>query len=107
MRPPTEARPATPITVAAAIGVTPHSMASVTIWKIGPECATQHAKWVSAMAANCGERSACATLYSGSAAPLAKAPPADGTGGRRTNKPAGTINTQALTPSRKSAVRQS
>jgi hypothetical protein len=45
---------------AAAIGVTPHSMASVTMWKIGPECATQQAQWVSAIAANCGEREAVA-----------------------------------------------
>ena len=33
-----------------------------TMWKIGPECAAQQAKWVSAMAANCGVRSACAAV---------------------------------------------
>jgi hypothetical protein len=104
-RPPTEASPATPITVAAAIGVTPQSMASVTMWKIGPEWATQQAKWVRAMAANCGERSAPATLNSGSGA--AKPPPEDGDGGLRTKRPAGTINSHAAAPSRNSAVRQS
>ena len=55
-----EARPAALSTVAAAIAGTPWSIAWVTMWKIGPECAAQHAKCVSAMAANCGVRSACA-----------------------------------------------
>ena len=53
-RPLSEARPAALSTVVAAIAETPWSIALVTMWKIGPECAAQHAKWVSAMAANCG-----------------------------------------------------
>ena len=44
IRPLSEARPATLSTVAAAIADTPWSIACVTMWKIGPECAAQHAK---------------------------------------------------------------
>jgi hypothetical protein len=63
--PPSDARPATLSTVVAAITGTPWSIACVTMWKIGPECVAQHAKNVNAIAANCGVRSACATVISG------------------------------------------
>src|SRR5207245_1655070 len=46
MRPAIEARPETPSTVAAAIAATPWSVACVTMWKIGPEWAAQHARRV-------------------------------------------------------------
>src|ERR1700681_824013 len=71
-----EARAATLSTVVAAITVMPWSIAWVTMWKIGPECAAQHAKWVSAMAANCGVRTTCPIVRSGPAA-------ARGAGGAR------------------------
>ena len=44
MRPLREATPAAPNTVAAAIAGTPQSISQLTMWKIGPECAAQHAK---------------------------------------------------------------
>src|SRR5213083_2088541 len=40
-RPAIEARPEMPNTVAAAMTATPWSVACVTMWKIGPECAQQ------------------------------------------------------------------
>ena len=71
MRPAIEESPETPRTVAAIIGVTPWSIAWVTMWKIGPACAAQQAKWVSAIAQNCGARSTWAVAKSrcGAAAP--------------------------------------
>src|SRR5213083_2888712 len=63
-RPAIEARPEMPNTVAAAMTATPWSVACVTMWKIGPECAAQHAKWVSAMAQNCGAASTSRVVYS-------------------------------------------
>src|SRR5437870_5497827 len=70
-----EARPAALSTVAAAIAGTPWSIAWVTMWKIGPECAAQHAKYVNAIAANCGVRSACAAVSSPSALAVAAGRP--------------------------------
>ena len=55
--------------MAAAIADTPWSIAWVIMWKIGPEWAAQHAKYVSAMAANWGVRSACAAVSSLPSAP--------------------------------------
>ena len=49
-RPTMEDRPETPRIEAAAMLPTPWSVAWETRWKIGPECAAQHAKCVSAMA---------------------------------------------------------
>ena len=104
-----EARPATLNTVAAAMAGTPRSIAWVTMWKIGPECAAQHAKWVSAMAANCGVRSACATVSSRpSARGRASRPAADaGAGGSRTSSAAGMMTSHARSPSTSMAMRQS
>ena len=51
-RPRMEERPEAPSKLAAAIAPTPWSIACDTIWKIGPECAAQHPKCVSAMAQN-------------------------------------------------------
>ena len=49
--------PERPSIAAAAIFVTPRSMAWATMWKIGPECAAQHPKWTSATPQNAGWRS--------------------------------------------------
>src|SRR2546426_315269 len=57
IRPAIDERPETPRTVAASIAATPWSIAWVTMWKIGPACAAQQAKCVSAIAQNCGARS--------------------------------------------------
>src|SRR3989441_571107 len=54
IRPAIDARPDTPNTVAATIAATPWSIACVTMWKMGPECAAQQARCVSAIAQNCG-----------------------------------------------------
>ena len=107
--PPSEASPATLSTVAAAIAGTPWSIAWVTMWKIGPECAAQHAKNVSAMAANCGVRSACATVSSRPSAPAAAAGGARrrGAGGLRTSSAAGMMTSQASSPITSMAMRQS
>ena len=104
-----EARPATLSTVAAAITGTPWSMAYVTMWKIGPECAAQHAKYASAMAANCGVRSACPIVNSRPSPPAVAPPPAPAgsAGGSRTSRPAGMMTTSATSPSTSMAVRQS
>src|SRR5262249_7603765 len=53
-RPLSEPMPARLNTVAAAIALTPWSMTLDAMWKIGPECAAQHAKGVSAIAAKLG-----------------------------------------------------
>ena len=106
--PPSEARPAALSTVAAAMAGTPWSIAWVTMWKIGPECAAQHAKYVKAMAANCGVRSACAAVSARPAVPAdvsarRPSPP----GGSRTNSAAGTMMSHASSPITSIAVRQS
>ena len=101
-----DARPATLSTVAAAIAGTPRSIACVTMWKIGPECAAQHAKCVSAMAANCGVRTTCPIVRSGPAAAVA-ASPASAAGGLRTRKAAGRITSHTRSPMAHIAVRQS
>ena len=56
------ARPATRITVTAAMVEMPQSMASLTKWKIGPAWVRQQAKSVKAMALNAGVRTACPTV---------------------------------------------
>ena len=100
--------PPTLSTVAAAIAETPWSIALATMWKIGPECAAQHAKNVSAMAANCGVRSACATVRSRSGG-RAAGPPAPGAiaGGFLTSSAAGMTVTHTRSPSTIMATRQS
>ena len=52
--------PERPSIDAAAIFVTPRSMAWATMWKIGPECAAQHPKWMRATPQNAGWRSTAA-----------------------------------------------
>src|SRR5712692_9447067 len=78
------------------------------MWKIGPECAAQHAKNVSAMAANCGGRSACATVSSRPSAPAvaAAAAPAGRAGGFRTSNADGMMTSHARSPSTSMAKRQ-
>src|SRR5436309_5546054 len=94
-----EARLATLSTVAAAIAGTPWSIAWVTMWKIGPEWAAQHAKLVSAIAANCGVRRAWATVNSPPSAPVAAhAAPGPEAAGSRTTKAAGTLRSHARSP---------
>src|SRR5438093_1225305 len=61
------------------------------MWKIGPECAAQHAKKASAIAANCGEVSACATVKPGPSVVAAAAAGASAEG-------AGAPQMNALTP---------
>ena len=56
--------PERPSIDAAAIFVTPRSMAWATMWKIGPECAAQHPKWTSATPQNAGWRSTAAAVRS-------------------------------------------
>ena len=72
------------------------------MWKIGPECAAQQAKCVSAMATNCGVRSACAGGHARRvrAAPGVRAGAArrQRTGGRRISSAAGTIRAVAAMP---------
>ena len=51
-RPKMDEKPESPRIPAAAILDTPWSMACVTRWKIGPACAAQQPKWVSAIAQN-------------------------------------------------------
>ncbi len=69
-RTPLDSRPAmlvppeSPSIDAAAIFVTPRSMAWATMWKIGPECAAQHAKWTRATPQNAGWRSTAAAVIS-------------------------------------------
>jgi hypothetical protein len=78
------------------------------MWKMGPECAAQHAKYASAMAANCGDSSACAAVNSRPSEPAAAAMAAvTGRGGSRTSNAAGTITTSASSPNTNMAVRQS
>jgi hypothetical protein len=107
-RPLSEASPAAPNTVAAAIADTPWSMALVTMWKIGPEWAAQQAKCVSEMAANCGVRRASAAVNSRPPAPaVATIAPGASAGGGRTRRAAGMMRSQARSPSTSMAVRQS
>src|SRR5215467_12804489 len=78
------------------------------MWKIGPECAAQHAKYVREMAANCGVHSARATVKSWSAGPAVVAVPAarGSAGGLRTSNAAGMISSHARAPRVNIAVRQ-
>ncbi len=80
------------------------------MWKIGPECAAQQAKKVSARTRNCGERNAWAADMPTSPAAAfgpAAAPAPVATGGRRTSNAAGISRIQAATPMVIIAVRQS
>ncbi len=80
------------------------------MWKMGPECAAQQQKKVSASTTNCGERNAWATVRP---APPVAAPAADAAvsaaaaGGRRTSSAAGITRAQATSPTVVIAVRQS
>src|SRR5918999_5987197 len=76
------------------------------MWKIGPECAAQHAKCVKAMAANCGVRSACPTVSDPPSA-LCDATAAAASGGLRTRNAAGMMTSHTRSPSTSIAVRQS
>ncbi len=78
------------------------------MWKIGPECAAQHAKYVNARAANCGVRSACAAVSSPPPPAVASGRPAvAGAGGSRTSNAAGMMTSHARSPITSMAVRQS
>jgi hypothetical protein len=76
-------------------------MAWVTMWKIGPECATQHAKCVSAINQNCGERQ-----ISGSGTLRSVTPPV-ATGAFLIRSARGMITIQTTSPSTSMATRQS
>src|SRR5437879_2425345 len=79
------------------------------MWKIGPECAAQQAKYVSAIAANCGVRSACAIVSSGPSAPAVapgRAAVVDA-GGSRTRKAAGMMTSHTTSPITSMATGQS
>ena len=52
--------PESPSIEAAAILVTPRSIACATMWKIGPECAAQQPKWMRATPQKAGWRSTSA-----------------------------------------------
>ena len=69
------------------------------MWKIGPECAAQHAKCASASVMNCGVRNACATVHctSGAAVPPA-AEGAAACGAGRTSSDAGINSAQDAMP---------
>ena len=95
-----------PNTVAAAMTATPWSVACVTMWKIGPECAAQHAKWVSAMAQNCGAASTSRVVYSRRLAPGAGAGRSS-LAGSRSSRATGTMTSHARSPSTSIATRQS
>src|SRR5215472_12725750 len=79
------------------------------MWKIGPECAAQQPKKVSARTTNCGERSACDTVPAVPGATLRadSGPTAATTGGWRTSNAAGISRIQAMMPIVIMAVRQS
>ena len=104
-----EARLAVLSTVAAAIADTPWSIAWVTMWKTGPEWAAQQAKYVRAMAANCGVRSACAAVMSWPSAPAAEPEVASvvEAGGSRTSRATGMTTSHTTSPSTSMAKRQS
>src|SRR6266513_2257092 len=94
----------------AAIAGMPQIMAWLTMWKIGPECAAQQPKNVSASTMNWGERNACATdrPAPGSAALVDPgAPELAVSGGCLTNSAAGISSVQATMPIVIMAVRQS
>ncbi len=78
------------------------------MWKIGPECAAQQRKKVSASTTNCGERNASRADIEGSSAAAAPATaPLAAAGGCRTSSAAGIRSAQATTPIVIIAVRQS
>jgi hypothetical protein len=77
--------------------------------KMGPECAAQQAKNVRARAANCGVRSAWATVSSRPSAPAVAVGTASGAvaAGSRTSSAAGMMTSHARLPSICMAMRQS
>jgi hypothetical protein len=80
------------------------------MWKIGPECAAQQAKNVSASTRNWGERSAAATDHPAPGPPgrfVAGEPEDDVSGARRTSNAAGISSAHANKPTVIIAVRQS
>jgi len=79
------------------------------MWKIGPECAAQHAKYVNAIAANCGVRRACPAVSPGSSAAVVapERPAVALAGGSRTSSAAGMMKSHARSPITSIAVRQS
>ena len=86
----------------------PWSVAWVTMWKIGPEWAAQQAKWVTAMAQNCGAASTSRVEYSRpapAAPPMAPAPTSPGCS--RMISATGTMMSQARSPRTSRATRQS
>src|SRR5438105_8518122 len=78
------------------------------VWKIGPECAAQQAKKVSASTMNDVERNACETLIRAppAAAPV-RVPSAALPGTCRTKRDAGTSKIQTRIPIVSCALRQS
>ena len=106
-RPTMEDRPETPRIEAAAMLPTPRSMAWETRWKIGPECAAQHAKCVSAMAQMGHDARICPTGDETLARPLAQpgAGAAVGDGLRKSAQ--GITISQARSPRTTKALRQS
>ena len=83
-------------------------MAWETMWKIGPECAAQQAKCVSAIAQNCGARSTWPvekSRWRAAAPPIATVPISPGA--LRINSATGIVTTQARSPSTSIATRQS
>src|SRR4051812_21028087 len=83
-------------------------MAYVTVWKIGPACAAQQAKKVSARTMKGNETNASRSLmdFSGTAASVVP-PPAAACGGLRTNSAAGTSVAHTSTAMTACAARQS
>ena len=78
------------------------------MWKMGPECAAQHAKCVNAMARNCGVRSACPTVIEEAPSTVVTAVgPSDAAGGLRTSSAAGMTTSHTRSPITSIAVRQS
>src|SRR5438034_9074015 len=77
------------------------------MWKIGPECAAQQAKNVSASTRNCGERSALPTDHPAPGTFIAGEPDGAGSGARRTSSAAGSNSAHAIRPTVIIAVRQS
>src|SRR5580704_12407510 len=80
------------------------------MWKIGPECAAQHAKFAIARLQNTGVFSACRTVIPAVAAPAtggAAVDPTSTAGAGRSSKAAGRMTAQAIKPSVSMAKRQS
>src|SRR5919204_1078239 len=102
-RPKIDENPDTPSIVAAAMAGTPRSMACETMWKIGPECAAQHAKWVMPMAQTGQAVKIERSVFAMPATDRALSEP----GALRRRSAEGITMSQARSPRIKSAVRQS